>query len=383
MPDFTPVVHVSSWVWSLGGVQSALAHHVARDERARFPAHPLSLFDREAPDSAAMAMRLRAWDGVAFARRQFSRLVRQVPTPRMVVYHDAWGLRWWADRDGAHRRLAYLHTEVPHLETRLRELAPRVDGVLVVNRSMRDRLRRAVPEFPAERCFQIPYFVSPPEAGFDLQRQWGSPWRLGFAGRLERAHKRVDRLPAIISELDRRGIDYRFEILGTGSERANLERVLGEHPRVTFCGQRTGEAYWQTLAQWDCLILPSDFEGFGRVVMEGMMVGVMPVMPDYSPAAGEVLGPLAQIGVYPVGEVANAVDCVERYARLGQPERESLRSQARDRFADHTATNYDRVYGEALEQVLALPPRGQAAGPMWWEPWLPLGLHTRLFPDRF
>jgi len=385
MPASTvyPVIHVNSWVWTLGGVQSSLEYHVQKDVAAGFPAHLLSLFDRNVPSGETMALRLRAATPVWRARQRFAAMARRVGEPRIVIHHDSWGLRWWSDRDRAFRRLVFLHTEVPHLETRLRELAPRVDGVIAINQSMLDRLLNVAPDFPRERLFKVPYFVNEPSLENDMSRAWSRPWRLGFAGRLEHQHKRVDRLPRLIAELDRRGFDYRFEILGEGGAKQALTDALAGHPRVQFCGHLRGADYWEKLAEWDCLILPSDFEGFSRVTMEGMMMGVMPVMPDYSPAAAEVLGPCASIGIYPVGDMAAAAGRVEAYARLADSARADLRRLARDRFRDHTPANYGRVFTAALQKIVDLPSRAENPGPAWWEPWLPLGVHTRLFSDCF
>ena len=378
----TPVMHVAGWAWTLGGLQSVLRHHVDRDTALGCAPRVIALFDRVAPSSQPARLGARAWTWVGVARRRFARLAAPMPGA-VVLHHDGWGLRWWADRDGASRRVLYLHTEVPHLESLLRSHAPRLDAVFSISQSMIDRLRGAVPEFPAERCFRLPYFVEAPPFPDVTERPLGQPWMVGYAGRLERSHKRVERLPALIAALDATGIDYRFEIMGSGREEASLRRTLAGRSRVVFRGRLSGVDYWRALAGWDCLVLPSDYEGFSRVAMEGMMVGVLPVIPAYSAAAAEMVGPLGEAGLYPTGDMQAAARRIVALAALAPDRVAAKRRELKTHLAGHTVAAYNAAYDAALERVRHLPPRAEVRGPAWWEPLLPLGLHTRLFPVRF
>ncbi len=377
------VVHVAGWAWTLGGLQSVLQHHVARDAGLGFDPQVIALFDRSAPAEHPVRLAVRAWTWVGAARRRFARLA-QPHAGATVMYHDGWGLRWWADRDRARRRIMYLHTETPQLEAVLQAAVPRVDAVFAISRSMLDRLHRAVPAFPVERSFYLPYLVEAAPIDVPLERPRGPVWRVGYAGRLEREHKRVERLPALVRALDATGLDYAFEILGSGSLEGALRQELAGHPRVTFCGRRAGAAYWQTLAAWDCLVLPSDFEGFSRVTMEGMMVGVLPVIPAYSAAAAEMVGPVGEAGLYPTGDMTAAAQRVLALAQTTPEQVQCWRREMLAHLAPHTVTHYEAAYRAAVEKVRALPPaQDTVAGPAGWESWLPLGVHTRLWPERF
>ena len=378
------VLHVAGWAWTLGGLQSVVRHHVERDAALGYTPRVISLFDRVAPAGQSGRVGARAWTWVGVARRRFRRLAAECPRA-LAIYHDGWGLPWWADCDGASRRVLYLHTEVPHLEAKLRLAAPRIDAVFSISHSMIDRLRKAVPEFPAERCFYLPYFVSAPPLPVALDRPRVGPWRVGYAGRLERAHKRVERLPALVAALERTGLDFRFEMLGAGTEEARLRREMGGNPRVEFFGRKSGIDYWRTLAGWDCLVLPSDFEGFSRVTMEGMMVGVLPVVPAYSAAAGEMVGPVGEAGIYPTGDMTAAAQRIVAHARQPRAQVITWREAMLAHLADHTVEKYEEAYLAAITRVRDLSAASACShsSPQFWATMLPLGLHTRLWPERF
>ena len=101
--------------------------------------------------------------------------------------------------------------------------------------------------------------------------------RIGFLGRLDPV-KQVDQLLRTMCELDPR---YELHIFGDGAERENLQRLtLGLHlsSRVTFHG--TVASPVDALRAIDLLVLPSQAEGFGLVLIEAMAAGVPVVGTD-------------------------------------------------------------------------------------------------------
>jgi glycosyltransferase involved in cell wall biosynthesis len=106
---------------------------------------------------------------------------------------------------------------------------------------------------------------------FRIDRQPCEVPRIGFIGRLDPV-KCVGDLIEAVAMLPPR---VRLEIYGDGPERPGLERLvaqLGLGGRVTFHGavERPQEA----LASIDLLVLPSQAEGFGLVLIEAMAAGV-------------------------------------------------------------------------------------------------------------
>lgn len=381
--DKLKIVHVSSWAWTLGGIQSTLRHLRKRDGVLGLNSEFMGIFDRKGLVPGDQLLGARGWKLVVFLRRTFERLARS-HDDAVWVYHDGWGLRWWNDLDGAQRRIVFLHTEVTNFDELVRAWAPRVDGFLSVSREMTNRVQRIVPGFPVERCLPVPFFVDePPEISNESSSRDGRKWRIGYAGRLERAHKRVERLPELVTELTQAGVDFELEILGEGSERANLEAQLGENPRVRFLGYRKGQEYWAAIQGWDSVVLVSDYEGFSRVTMEGMACGALPVHPEFSAAAREVLGPLSDQGLYPTGDMRACALRIQAQALLPQEEITALQQAARKHLANHTVDRFESAYVSGIKQILALPKRRTEQKPAWWESLLPLGLFTRLWPKKF
>jgi phosphatidylinositol alpha 1,6-mannosyltransferase len=95
-------------------------------------------------------------------------------------------------------------------------------------------------------------------------------FRLGYVGRL-RPEKNVRFLAEIEDSLRRDGIgNYRFLIVGDGSERAWLEHRLRQ---ADFTGELFGEALARAYANMDLFVFPSETDTFGNVVMEAMASG--------------------------------------------------------------------------------------------------------------
>lgn len=382
----TVILHCSTIREDRGGVPDALALHHAHDAEQGFAPRFISYFDRSADwggDCASLAG--HGWMPVGALRRRFARAATARPVD-VAIHHDGWGLDWFAPLDGARRRIVYLHTERAHSDELIRAYAPWVDGFLSVSRSYADRVRRVLPEFPAERVSVPPYFMKIPAwvAGSPPANPAGGPWRLGYAGRVITGQKRLDRLPVLLAELDRRGLDYVFEVAGDGPDLAPLRQRLAGHPRVRFPGWLRGEAYWRTVAGWAAMVLLSDYEGFSRAGMEAMTCGVPVVHPNFSPAAAELLGPAAPAGLYPVGDMGAAADRIAGLAALSLPERRALGRACRAHLARHTKENYYTVYGDFVARIAAAPAlaRPPRRPPVWHDGML-LGLYTRLFPRWF
>jgi glycosyltransferase involved in cell wall biosynthesis len=94
---------------------------------------------------------------------------------------------------------------------------------------------------------------------------------LGYVGRLM-PEKNLRLLPAVAAALRSVGVErFRFQITGSGSERAWLEKNL---PNAIFTGVLTGEALARAYANCDLFLFPSRTDTFGNVVQEALASGV-------------------------------------------------------------------------------------------------------------
>jgi glycosyltransferase involved in cell wall biosynthesis len=94
---------------------------------------------------------------------------------------------------------------------------------------------------------------------------------LSFVGRLM-PEKNLRLLPKVAAGLREHGIEsVRFQITGSGSERAWLERHL---PGAVFTGVLAGEELARAYANADIFLFPSRTDTFGNVVQEALASGV-------------------------------------------------------------------------------------------------------------
>ena len=99
--------------------------------------------------------------------------------------------------------------------------------------------------------------------------------RLGYVGRL-RAEKNVRFFADLEASLRQDGMsNYRFLIVGDGSERQWLQRKLIQ---ADFTGELHGEFLAEAYANMDVLVFPSETDTFGNVVLEAMASGVPAVV---------------------------------------------------------------------------------------------------------
>lgn len=109
-----------------------------------------------------------------------------------------------------------------------------------------------------------------------------------FVGRLERNQKRVDRILAVWDRLYSKYPDWRLIIVGDGPDRIPLQRIVEERQieRVDFEGFQRPDEYYKHAS---ILVLTSDYEGFGLVIVEAMNFGVVPVVYGSYPAVYDII----------------------------------------------------------------------------------------------
>ena len=95
-----------------------------------------------------------------------------------------------------------------------------------------------------------------------------------YVGRLDRFQKRVDRVIEIWKRLHKQLPEWRLEIVGDGEDREALESLARDVPRVEFFGFQDPCSFYERAK---LLVLTSDFEGFGMVLVEAMSYGCVPV----------------------------------------------------------------------------------------------------------
>jgi glycosyltransferase involved in cell wall biosynthesis len=155
-------------------------------------------------------------------------------------------------------------------------------------------------------------------------------------------------------ELQRRGVRYRFALVGNGPMRLELEREL---PHAYFAGHQRGHELARWYASADVFVFPSTTETFANVVQEAMASGLPAVVVDRGGPPG-VIEPGRSGLVARARDGISLADQVERLL-VDRTLRMAMGSAARDRAAARTwsAVNsallddYRRITGIAAEAV--------------------------------
>jgi glycosyltransferase involved in cell wall biosynthesis len=100
--------------------------------------------------------------------------------------------------------------------------------------------------------------------------------QIGFVGRLEHNQKGVFHLKPILEELDKLGVKYKLDIVGTGKDKNKLEQELGHHIEknlVSLVGGLNRSELLKYYQKFDVLLFPSHFEGMSNVLIESLCSG--------------------------------------------------------------------------------------------------------------
>lgn len=98
-----------------------------------------------------------------------------------------------------------------------------------------------------------------------------------YVGRIDYNQKRVNRIIETWKELEDKYPEWKLSIIGDGPYRKEIEQQTKELKlsRVYFEGFKNPKNYYKRAS---ILILTSEYEGFGLVIVEGMSYGVVPVV---------------------------------------------------------------------------------------------------------
>ncbi len=162
------------------------------------------------------------------------------------------------------------------------------------------------------------------DVAFEASRRWNldqgaAPLKLIWASRWE-YDKGPDRLLAVLSELERRGSDYRIAILGEQFRSApEAFEVIWQrfNPRIVQFGFVASTAeYQQWLSSADIILSTSIHEFQGVAVLEGIAAGCVPVLPRRLAYPELVAAPFlyASYDTDLSREAQAAADLLERFA---------------------------------------------------------------------
>ena len=156
-----------------------------------------------------------------------------------------------------------------------------------------------------------------------------------FVGRLV-PQKQPRLVMRILRDVAQRGVPFGALLIGEGSERPVLERML-RNPllrNVRLAGALPPERVREALAAADLLLLPSAYEGIAVALYEAMAMGVVPVAADVG-GQRELVTPDCGILVPPSGDETTAYAAAIIGLLTDPTRRAAMGARARQRIVDH------------------------------------------------
>ena len=109
-----------------------------------------------------------------------------------------------------------------------------------------------------------------------------------YVGRIEYNQKRTDRVIDVWKELEPLYSDWKLTIVGDGDDREDLQKRINEYglKQVEITGFVNPQEYYKRAS---ILLLTSEYEGFGLVIVEAMSYGVVPVVYNSFKTASDLI----------------------------------------------------------------------------------------------
>jgi len=183
---------------------------------------------------------------------------------------------------------------------------------------------------PAAKVFPFAYFLRNASMNTAGRPSGGGDFQFLFVGRLIEL-KRLDLLLEALSRLI--GERFTLSVVGAGPLEASLRSLSDRRlpGQVDWLGARPIDEIPALMAQADCLVLPSSYDGWGAVVSEALMVGTPVICSDAVGAAG-VVRASDRGGVFPAddaGELADLLRLALSEGRQTEDERAGLAKWSR------------------------------------------------------
>lgn len=180
--------------------------------------------------------------------------------------------------------MSVIHQGLPSVYRECSELNPYIDQYIAVSRDIQTGMEEYGVQREKVLHMTCPVkYIEPYKRTYSITNE--SPLRIGYAGRIESAQKRLDCLMIMIEKLEHLHTNYQLEIAGNGSYLETLTGEIKEHSldkKINLIGEIKKTEIADFWSKQDICINLSDFEGRSISIMEAMINGAVPVVTDTS-----------------------------------------------------------------------------------------------------
>lgn len=149
-------------------------------------------------------------------------------------------------------------------------IAEKSDIVCLLSDKFKNEFMRLAPNTEASKIVSIP---NPNTYGKQIYLPQKKKQIL-FVGRLEIGDKHPDRMVSVWQRIYKKFPEWELIFVGDGPDRMSLEFAANKLDRVHFVGFQDPKPYYE---QASILCLTSNFEGWGMVLTEAMLHGIVPM----------------------------------------------------------------------------------------------------------
>ncbi len=215
-----------------------------------------------------------------------------------ISYLEFWPMYYLAEKVSAKQKMAWIHTDygklnlIPKYEN---EIFKKLDKIVLISKDCRNIFIHCFPEWE-KKAIVIENFISA-----ELIKKQGEE-NVEFCAdkekinlitvcRIDFTSKGLDRAVKVVNRLVKAGLKERFHwyVIGDGSDYEKLEQLIDNNnlnESITLLGAKINPFPYER--QCDIFFLPSYFEGKPLSITEAQVLGIVPVVTNYSSAREQI-----------------------------------------------------------------------------------------------
>lgn len=209
--------------------------------------------------------------------------------------------------------VSVLHNDKKIIYRKTAFMYPYIDVIAGVSRDILKTLKNEY-QLPDEKfCYKESSVVYEKEFEKEYSLDTKQPLRIGFAARIVKLQKRADLLIPLFEELEKRNINYRFEIAGNGDYLSKLDQWIKENKlerKITLYGFIERKKMPQFWKEVDVFVNVADYEGTCLSMLESMSYGAVPVLTGVS-GVNDFIEQGVNGYIIPLGQVKEAAEAIE------------------------------------------------------------------------
>ena len=178
-----------------------------------------------------------------------------------------------------------------------------------------------------------------------------------FLGRIEDVSKGCDKIPHIAKLLKKQGLNFKWDLLGyfhMGFEAkyTNLVAECGVEAELCVKGPYPASQIQSMLAEYDIMVVPSNYEGQGLSLIEGMAAGLPCVASDIESFRRAINQGDKEGILISKNDITGFADAIIKLANEEEVRRNMGSAACRRANKDYSLESFGKAYATVIEQVV-------------------------------